>query len=135
MMRLAWTGFAVSLLASALPGCALDPIGRPEPRAGETDWSSFVAVGSETMAGVSDGALVETAQAMSIPALVAMQAGYPDFEQPTVGYPGVPKRIEILSYNPLTIGQPGGLPGSPTNATLARPYDNLAVPGRRRSIS
>jgi len=51
------------------------------------------------------------------------------FEQPTITEPGIPAKRYLIStpLGPAIIQYSGS--GNPTNTTLARPYNNLAVPG------
>jgi lysophospholipase L1-like esterase len=106
--------------------------------------SKMVAVGNSLTAGVQSAGLVEDFQLNSYPYLIAKQSGNAgDFQQPLIGSPGVGE-IDSISgtvYGPLKYqnGQivqgdsiPGGIDGIPallTNAYLARPYDNLGLPG------
>jgi lysophospholipase L1-like esterase len=93
-------------------------------------FSNYVAVGDGLTAGFSSGSLVQSHQANSFPALIAHQAGAPGFEQPLVSAPGIPAQLRLVSLSPLIIAPQSGS-GSPTNLNLARPYNNLAVPGSR----
>jgi len=96
----------------------------------QADLSNYVSVGDSLAAGFSSGSLVVTHQRNSVPALLARQAGAAGFEQPTVSEPGIPVELGLVTLSPLTIIAPkASEPGSPTNLTLARPYNNLAVPG------
>jgi hypothetical protein len=94
----------------------------------QTDFTTYVSLGDSLAAGVSSGALVETHQRNSMPALIARQAVAPSFEQPLILAPGIPPELTLLSLNPVTILPSLGL-GVPVNLGLARPYNNLAVPG------
>ena len=104
----------------------------------------MVAVGNSLTAGVQSAGLVEDFQLHSYPYLIASQAGKAaDFQQPLIAEPGVGE-IDPVSgtiYGPLQYenGQivqgdsvPGGISGVQAlliNAFLARPYDNLGLPG------
>jgi len=94
----------------------------------QTDFSIYVTVGDSLAAGFSSGALVETHQRHSVPALIAGQAAVANFEQPLISEPGIPAELELLSLVPTRIVAKPGL-GAPLNLGLARPYNNLAVPG------
>lgn len=93
----------------------------------QTDFTTYISLGDSLAAGYSSGALVETHQRNSVPALIARQAAAPTFEQPLVLVPGIPPELTLLSLNPVTILPSLGL-GVPVNLGLARPYNNLAVP-------
>ncbi len=88
-----------------------------------------VGIGDSLFAGFVSGGLMVDYQKNSIPALVAKQLKISDFEQPLVSYPGIPALLELKSLNPLLIAPISEEHGLPTNLTLPRPYDNLAVPG------
>ncbi|HPW55404.1 MAG: SGNH/GDSL hydrolase family protein [Thermoanaerobaculaceae bacterium] len=101
----------------------------------QVDFTHYVALGDSLTAGVASFGLVEGIQKGSYPALLARQAGVAStFQQPTVGFPGLPTTLELKA---LTITSQGVSPtivprsgiGQPTNATLARPYNNLGMDG------
>lgn len=100
----------------------------------QVDFSKYVALGDSVTAGVVSNGSVETYQRTSYPALIARQAGVTGFQQPLVSEPGLPPLLYLAALNvtPLgispTIAVKSGL-GSPTNATLATPYNNLGVDG------
>ena len=90
----------------------------------------YVALGDSLTAGVVSGSLVETHQVNSFPAQIARAAGIQGFQQPTVSEPGSPPELTLISLSPSPIVVPkASRPGSPTNAALPRPYNNLGVPG------
>jgi len=97
--------------------------------------SKIVAVGNSTTAGFQSSGMMEAFQINSYPFLLAQQLGKTEFEQPLVLAPGigVPSGLtpmyldsegnitqDTLEVNPLLLLK---------NALLARPYDNLGVPG------
>jgi lysophospholipase L1-like esterase len=89
----------------------------------------YVSIGDSLAAGFTNGALVENHQRVSVPALIARQAGAPNFEQPLVGAPGIPAELGLVSLVPVVIAPVSATPGQPQNLSLPRPYNNLAVPG------
>ncbi|OGB60299.1 MAG: hypothetical protein A2Y94_02175 [Caldithrix sp. RBG_13_44_9] len=104
----------------------------------------MVAVGNSLTAGVQSAGLVEYFQLHSYPYLIADQMGKSaDFQQPLISSPGVGEIDPVTGtvYGPLIYenGQivqgdsvPGGMAGVQAlliNAYLARPYDNLGLPG------
>ncbi|MCA9730836.1 MAG: hypothetical protein H6696_10285 [Deferribacteres bacterium] len=118
-------------------GCDLSAPDQPELNAtlGQVvAQGKFVAVGNSLTAGFQSSGMVETAQVNSYPALIARQLGKQSFQQPLIAEPGIgstsgmtPLQLvngditaQPLTVNPLTLLK---------NATLARPYDNLGVPG------
>lgn len=108
-------GLLVGLLLCAAPAA-------PQP-----SFSQYVAVGDSFLAGVVSDALVESHQARSIPALIARQAGSPQFVQPLVTEPGIPAELTLLSLAPTALIAPKStVTGAPR--TQAAAFHNLAVP-------
>ena len=99
--------------------------------AGQTPtFTKYVALGDSYGTGFSSGCLVERNQKFSYPATLAKQFGIADFQQPTVSDPGIPVCIGLKSLVPVTFGPISTTKtGAPTNAALARSYDNVSVPG------
>ncbi len=99
--------------------------------AGAVDFSRYVALGDSLTAGFASGGLTEYYQVRSYPALLAQQAGVSSgFELPLVSAPGIPNLNELVALAPSPVIRPiPGPAGSPINATLERPYNNLGVPG------
>lgn len=96
----------------------------------QANFNNYFSVGDSLAAGYSAGALVESHQARSVPALIARQAGLQGFQQPLIGEPGIPAELTLVSLlpNPL-IAPKSATNGEPRNLGLARPYNNMAVPG------
>ena len=95
----------------------------------------YVALGDSLTAGLEGGCLVARHQNRSFPKILADQIGIADFQQPTVSElplsaltSGTPCLGAVLSGTSISAG-PVSWMGPPTNATLARPYDNLGIPG------
>ncbi len=119
--RMALMALAVLLLALPLQA-AVDT--------GTADFSRYVALGDSLTAGYASGGLVMTYQQGSYPALLAQQAGVTDFELPLVSEPGIPALLTLQHLVPSPVLEPASeSTGMPINAELARPYNNLAVPG------
>lgn len=136
----------VALVAAgiiALGGCETGTPAGPEPGLGSATVTKYVSVGNSITAGYQSNSLYESAQKYSFPNLIAQQltlagANIGKFEQPIVSDPGLgttyAQRYEILS-----LSGPGGkpvigpripsTPGTFSNTALARPYDNLGIPG------
>ncbi len=114
---------AVVLTAAvALPGFAA--------ARGKADFSRFVAIGDSYGAGLEAGSLNERHQVVSWPAVIARQAGAPDFQQPLVSYPGIGPELQLrdaIGYPPVITPEAGQ--GQPLNLNLPRPYNNLSIPG------
>ncbi len=97
---------------------------------GTADFTRFVAIGDSYGAGVESGSLNQNHQPFSWPAVIARQAGAPDFQQPLVSFPGIGAElqlVDVIHFPPTILPAPGI--GQPTNLNLARPYNNLSVPG------
>lgn len=131
-----------SILISILfIGCSDEaPSGLPKSDLGNNTISKYVSIGNSLTAGYQSGALFEDGQRYGFPNLIAQQlikagATIGTFEQPIWGNPGNPgangkaARIELVSLEGPDIRPRGLAPGTPLNATLNRPYDNLGIPG------
>lgn len=96
------------------------------------DFSKYVALGDSLTAGFVSGSINQTYQKNSYPALIYRQATgkTTGFEQPLVSEPGLPGILTLRSLSPLSIAPTAGS-GQPVNLMLARPYDNIAIPGAR----
>ncbi|HEU4523268.1 MAG TPA: SGNH/GDSL hydrolase family protein [Thermoanaerobaculia bacterium] len=97
---------------------------------GEADFTRFVALGDSYGAGVSNGSLNERHQIHSWPAIIARQAGAPDFVQPLVTYPGFGPEltlVDIVSFPPVI--RPASGAASTPDLTFPRPWNNLSIPG------
>ena len=125
--------FFASLLALAL----LVPAGAfaQSVDTGDANFTRYVALGDSLTAGFASGALVESFQRRSYPALIWRQAtnGAAGFEQPLVSQPGIGGTpgfgvLQLVSLVPLTLRPVAGN-GQPLNLNLPRPYNNMAVPG------
>jgi lysophospholipase L1-like esterase len=132
----------IVVLVAVLGGCTDPaPSGPRASNLGTAKVTKYVAIGNSLTAGYQSNALYASAQAYSYPNLIAQQlvaAGAPlgSFEQPLYSDPGTPDpvtlkaaRYEIVSLAGPVIGPKGLTPGAPLNSTLARPYDNLGIPG------
>jgi lysophospholipase L1-like esterase len=98
--------------------------------AAQTNFTTYVTVGDSLAAGFESSSLVETHQNRSVPALIARQAGVQGFQQPLISEPGIPAEFTLVSLVPVpVIAAKSSSTGAPKNLTLARPYNNLAVPG------
>ena len=98
-------------------------------------FTHYVALGDSLTAGVEGNCLVQRNQEASFPAVLAHQLGMEDFQQPLVQelalsnpLVGSPCLGAVLSGSTVTVG-PISQMGPPLNALLARPYDNLGIPG------
>jgi len=118
ILRIAFVALAACV---ALPGFAAR---------GTADFTRFVAIGDSFGAGFESASLNQNHQPYSWPAVIARQAGAPDFQQPLVSFPGIGPElqlVDVLGYPPTITAAPGL--GSPINLNLPRPYNNLSIPG------
>jgi lysophospholipase L1-like esterase len=114
---------ALALLAAAAVAAAV----RADA---QTNFTTYVSVGDSLAAGFESNSLVETHQNRSVPALIARQAGVQNFQQPLISQPGIPPELTLVSLVPAPLIAPkAATAGTPKNLSLARPYNNLAVPG------
>ncbi|MGA9117892.1 MAG: SGNH/GDSL hydrolase family protein [Bacteroidota bacterium] len=137
------TASAVFVIAVLMvSGCKDNAPSGPTPGLGGNTVAKYVAIGNSITAGYQSAGLYESAQIYSYPNLVAQQlkkagANLGNFEQPLWADPGTPgadlvhaSRYEILSLGGPVIGpNPAEIAGGPKNLALARPYDNLGIPG------
>ncbi len=100
---------------------------------GTANFTRYVALGDSLTAGFASGSINRRFQEKSYPALIFQQATgrTSGFEQPLVSEPGLPGILRLNSLLPATSIGPTPGQGNPVNLTLARPYDNLGVPGAR----
>lgn len=100
----------------------------------------YVAIGNSLTAGFQSGGLRADWQRASYPAKIAEAMGIADFQIPTIDSPGIGRQKvggktgTPLIYNPATGSiAPVALEVESSallsNRTLARPYNNLGVPG------
>ncbi|MEA2694081.1 MAG: hypothetical protein QOJ16_3468 [Acidobacteriota bacterium] len=99
----------------------------------QVDFTRYVSLGDSLTAGFWSGGLVSTVQVNSYPALLYRQAtgSATGFEQPLVKFPGIPNTLQLVQLVPTIIIAPAPGQGVPINLNLARPYNNLGVPGSR----
>ena len=123
-------------------GCTDNAPSGPAAGTGGVTVSKYVAIGNSLTSGYQSNGWFESAQTYSFPNLIAGQLkaagqGLGSFEQPLWADPGTPgpdgvhaSRYEILSLVGPVIGpNPSEIAGAPKNLALARPYDNLGIPG------
>jgi lysophospholipase L1-like esterase len=131
---------AFLLIATLYGGCMNESPILSGPGLGGSQVVKYVAIGNSLSAGYQSNGLYESAQVYSFPNQIANQlkaAGAPlgSFEQPLWSDPGTPgadgkaSRYEILNLVGPVVGPAGAAAGSPKNLALARPYDNLGIPG------
>jgi len=100
----------------------------------QVDLSRYVAIGDSLTAGFQSGGWQSPDQLKSFPLQIfrAATGSTSGFEQPLIAAPGLPgvQALELRSLSPLIIAPKAGA-GGPTNVNLARPYNNLGVPGAR----
>lgn len=134
-------GFLPLCVIVLFAGCSDEaPSGLPQSGLGSNSVAKYVSIGNSLTAGYQSGALYEDAQMYSFPNIIAQQlskagANLGKFEQPIWGNPGSPDasgkaaRYELISLDGPVIGPRGVAAGIATNTSLARPYDNLGIPG------
>lgn len=133
-LRAGMRAIVLPLAASACLGDSDAPLDAFPDRTGSLDLSRPLAIGDGYLAGVQDGALFESGQVHSIPALLAGLVAVQVFVQPLVADPGFATRegqggrLALVQFVPPVIErEPRG--GPPLQPDLPRPYDNLGVPG------
>ncbi|HEY7112214.1 MAG TPA: hypothetical protein VIA45_04725 [Thermoanaerobaculia bacterium] len=116
-----------TVLRAALLGIGLAALALP--LSAQITIHKYVALGDSYGAGYGAGCLVTREQAFSYPRQLATAFGVTDFQQPTISDPGIPTCIGVTNLIPVTFAPISDHTGVPTNLGLARPYDNLSVPG------
>ncbi len=133
---------AATMIIALFPGGCKnsDPSG-PTAGLGGVAVTKYVAIGNSLTAGYQSGGLFHSGQMYSFSNLIAKQltaagAGVGTFQIPYYSDPGTPdpvtgraSRYELISLAGPVIGPLGLAPGAPENSALARPYDNLGIPG------
>jgi lysophospholipase L1-like esterase len=126
----------IARAASLALGAALLATG---PIGAQTTFKKYVALGDSITAGVQGNCLVSRNQLTAFPHVLAGQLGITDFQTPTVQekalsspLTGNPCLGAVVAGGTITVGAISQM-GGPTNATLARPYDNLGLSGANTS--
>src|SRR5467141_1894032 len=83
------------------------------PAGAQTNFTTYVALGDSLTAGMSNGALVESHQRRSYPALLAAQAGVSAFEQPLISEPGIPTELTLVTLIPPVVSAKATKQGAP----------------------
>jgi lysophospholipase L1-like esterase len=121
--------FRAAALTGVLAAFLTAPAQSQTPR-----YRKYVALGDSLTAAVEGGCLVTRHQQRSYPKRVADALLIDDFQQPFVSERAVGAGSTgtclgaVVAGGTITVGPVSGQ-GQPTNATLARPYDNLGIPG------
>ncbi|MBI2416553.1 MAG: hypothetical protein HYV28_01360 [Ignavibacteriales bacterium] len=105
----------------------------PVVNTGTADFKSFVTLGNSITAGYQSGSLFESGQQYSFGKLIAKQVGTA-YEVPFMEEKGTAGKVYIASINITTVPATVNLgstttSGQPKNSQLAKPYNNLGVPG------
>lgn len=134
-------GLSLLIAAMTIVGCSVDYPSTSEKAlplittSGTADFTKFVVVGNSLTAGYQNGGLSEQFQVNSYGAQISRQLGIEDggelgsdFEQPLVDDPGTSGilTLNLTTTKPTPVTTPSN---SFINATLARAYDNLGIPG------
>lgn len=136
MKKILLSFVALALVAGSFIGCK-DRSDLTAPAAvntGSANFTRYVALGNSLTAGYQSSSLYQSGQKYAWTAQLAKQVGTA-FEIPWVSDPGIGGRIDVQSLN-LSVVPPQIVlkynpanGGAPTNTALARPYNNLGVPG------
>ncbi|MGA7159424.1 MAG: SGNH/GDSL hydrolase family protein [Bacteroidota bacterium] len=135
--------FAALVVIGALvaQGCTDSAPSGPSASLGSVTVTKYVAIGNSLTAGYQSNALYHSSQIYSYPKLISDQldaagANLGTFQQPLYSDPGNADPVtgkaaqyQLISFVGPVIGPTGQAAGAPENLALARPYDNLGVPG------
>ncbi|HTK81917.1 MAG TPA: hypothetical protein VL633_06470 [Bacteroidota bacterium] len=121
------------VLLVLLFGCKDDTVTPPVVviDTGTADFTRFVSIGNSLTAGFQSNALSQRDQTYSFPNLLSQQVRTP-FVQPLMKDPGIGSRIRLLNLAPTLVNETGVNPFDPAsdiNYQLARPFNNLGIPG------
>lgn len=103
----------------------------PPPNTGSANFARYVAIGNSFTAGFQSNALSQRDQVNSYSNLIAGRV-QTTFEQPLMMNPGIGSRIRLVNLAPTLAAETGVNPFDPNsnlNVNLARPYNNLGIPG------
>lgn len=102
------------------------------------DFSKYMAIGNSITAGYQSGALYQEGQEVAYPVLVAKSAGATDFQIPTLSGEGTGGRLSwdgtfsasgSPNLIPIVAASASEVLGRAVNIGLARPYNNMGIPG------
>lgn len=126
------------LSLTAFFACSELPDHKESVNTGSLDFSRYMAIGNSITAGFQSGSLYEEAQYSAYSVLIAKQAGASDFQFPNLAGEGTGERITwdgtfTATGSPKLVTLPAAtsaeVSARATNKTLARPYNNMGIPG------
>jgi hypothetical protein len=97
------------------------------PADAQVDLTRMVLIGDSEGAGFTSGCLTKRVQVDSPIAVLARAENVADFQQPIVNDPGLGGCLKLTSLAPSFTKEASN--GTPANLALARPYNNLSIPG------
>ncbi|MBN8706291.1 MAG: hypothetical protein J0L62_10500 [Bacteroidetes bacterium] len=121
-----------------LAGCSDFEDHKKDVNTGSADFSKYMAIGNSITAGYQSGALYEEAQRAGYTVLLAKSAGVSGFEIPTLSGEGTGGRLKwdgsfSPSGSPVLVAVPLATSSEiferAINKGLARPYNNMGIPG------
>ena len=137
-MKMYQKGLIFAIMALLVIGCKKDDA--PVEAKASADVKKYVSIGNSLTAGFQSNGLYKSAQIYGYPKLIAQQltaasATIGTFEIPywedtgSYGADGKASRLVLKSLTGPVIVTEGVSPGVLSNTALARPYDNLGIPG------
>jgi hypothetical protein len=93
----------------------------------QVDLTRMAWIGDSEGAGFTAHCLTKRVQVDSPSAVIARTENVADFQQPIVNDPGLGGCLVLTSLAPSFTQEPST--GTPANLALARPYNNLSIPG------
>jgi len=137
-MKMYQKGLILGIMALLVVGCKEDDA--PVEAKAKADVKKYVSIGNSLTAGYQSGGLYRSAQVNGYPNLIAKQLvaasatigtfEIPYWEDPgSYGADGKSSRLVLKSLTGPVIVTEGLAPGTASNLNLARPYDNLGIPG------
>lgn len=130
------SSLAILIIAITALRCTEDSVAPPAiiiVDTGTADFTRYVAIGNSLTAGYQSSALSQRDQPYGFTNLIAKQVSAA-FEMPLIKDPGIGGRIRLVAISPApTLATEPSVnpldPSSNLNVALARPYNNLGIPG------
>jgi hypothetical protein len=116
-----------SLLRISLALAAVAALSPASTAWAQVDLTRMAWIGDSEGAGFTAHCLTKRVQVDSPSAVIARTENVADFQQPIVNDPGLGGCLVLTSLAPSFTQEPST--GTPANLALARPYNNLSIPG------
>ncbi len=128
------TAVFLSLILLTISGCKdsiIDAPVQPPLNTGSANFTRMVSIGNSLTAGLQSNALSARDQVWSFGSMIAKQVQTASYEQPLIQDPGIGGRLKLVNLAPTIVAESQVPPvaSSNLNINLAKPYNNLGIPG------